>query len=150
VSCSGRLVLGLDLGTSCGWALGRRVGGGDGGAREIEVLASGVWKLKPSRWDGGGMRYLRLRNYLEAVTYAVADSNLGESDRPMTKTVNLSVPGRFGQRAGHAIEEGVEHDAQDAPIACDWWPTTGDRGARGSVSILSTRHGFRRRVGGQI
>ena len=48
-------VIGIDPGTSCGWALledGRRLG-------------SGVWDLKPRRHQGGGMRYLRVRRYLE-------------------------------------------------------------------------------------
>ena len=49
------MYLGIDPGTSCGWALldasGQRVG-------------SGAWNLKPHRHEGGGMRYLRARRYL--------------------------------------------------------------------------------------
>ena len=47
-------VLGIDPGTSCGWAVL------DKGAH----VASGVWDLKPRRHEGGGMRYLRLERYL--------------------------------------------------------------------------------------
>lgn len=59
-------ILGIDPGTSCGWAVL------DNGDR----IASGVWDLKPRRHEGGGMRYLRFRRYLtqvldgvEAVSY---------------------------------------------------------------------------------
>jgi hypothetical protein len=49
------MYLGIDPGTSCGWALldasGQRVG-------------SGAWDLRPHRHEGGGMRYLRARRYL--------------------------------------------------------------------------------------
>lgn len=51
-------VLGIDPGTSCGWAVAR-----SDGLR----LASGVWDLRPRRHEGGGMRYLRLRRYLDQV-----------------------------------------------------------------------------------
>ena len=48
-------VLALDLGTTTGWALR----GTDG------LITSGTLSLKPSRYDGGGMRYLRFRSWLE-------------------------------------------------------------------------------------
>lgn len=50
-------VLALDPGTRCGWALGV-----DG-----QYVASGVWDLAPQRlrrFEGGGMRYLRLEQCL--------------------------------------------------------------------------------------
>lgn len=46
-------VLGLDLGTRCGWALVEGV-----------QIVSGVWDLRPRRFEGGGMRMLRLRRHL--------------------------------------------------------------------------------------
>jgi Holliday junction resolvasome RuvABC endonuclease subunit len=52
------IYIGIDPGTSCGWAVldanGKRI-------------ASGVWDLKPRRHEGGGMRYLRCRGYFEAL-----------------------------------------------------------------------------------
>jgi len=45
-------IIGIDPGTSCGWAVY------DG------TWTSGVWDLKPNRFEGGGMRFLRLRKYL--------------------------------------------------------------------------------------
>lgn len=49
-------VLAIDPGTVCGWALWR-----DG------IISYGTWNLKPSRYDGGGMRYVRLLNRLDEI-----------------------------------------------------------------------------------
>ena len=49
-----RCVLALDLGTSTGWA----IRGHDG------LITSGTVSLRPGRFDGGGMRYLRFTNWL--------------------------------------------------------------------------------------
>jgi hypothetical protein len=51
------VVLALDLGTTTGWALR----GQDGG------ITSGTMTFKPSRFEGGGMRYLRFRRWLAEV-----------------------------------------------------------------------------------
>ena len=50
-------VLALDLGTTTGWALR----GPDGG------ITSGTMTFRPSRFEGGGMRYLRFRGWLGEV-----------------------------------------------------------------------------------
>jgi len=50
-------VLALDLGTTTGWALR----GQDGG------ITSGTIGFKPSRFEGGGMRYLRFRGWLAEI-----------------------------------------------------------------------------------
>ena len=47
-------VLALDLGTTTGWAL-----------RSMGIITSGCLSLKSSRFDGGGMRYLRFKRWLE-------------------------------------------------------------------------------------
>ncbi len=47
-------ILALDLGTSMGWAL--RLG---------TDTHSGTVSFRPSRYDGGGMRYLRFRSWLD-------------------------------------------------------------------------------------
>lgn len=51
-------VLALDLGTSTGWAM-------HVGDRKIE---SGTVSFRPSRYDGGGMRYLRFRGWLNSIS----------------------------------------------------------------------------------
>jgi Holliday junction resolvasome RuvABC endonuclease subunit len=54
VSGAGAL-LALDLGTTTGWALLSPDG----------IVTSGTASFKPSRYDGGGMRYLRFKSWLE-------------------------------------------------------------------------------------
>ena len=54
-------ILALDLGTTTGWAIKPANG----------PIASGTVSFKPSRYDGGGMRYVRFRKWL---------NQLGESD----------------------------------------------------------------------
>jgi len=49
-----RTLLAIDLGTTTGWAL-RSTGG---------LITSGTVSFRPSRYDGGGMRYLRFQNWL--------------------------------------------------------------------------------------
>ena len=49
-----RAVLALDLGTTTGWALRS----GDG------AITSGTMTFRPSRFEGGGMRFLRFRAWL--------------------------------------------------------------------------------------
>jgi len=48
-------ILALDLGTMTGWAM--HSAGGD--------IISGTVSFKPSRYDGGGIRYLRFRGWLD-------------------------------------------------------------------------------------
>jgi Holliday junction resolvasome RuvABC endonuclease subunit len=45
-------LLALDLGTTTGWAL------------QGKPLLSGTWNLKPRRFDGGGMRFVRFESQL--------------------------------------------------------------------------------------
>ena len=47
-------MLALDLGTTTGWALRAPDG----------LITSGTVSFRPSRYDGGGMRYLRFTNWL--------------------------------------------------------------------------------------
>ena len=52
---AGGTILALDLGTTTGWA----IRGHDG------LITSGTVSFRPSRFDGGGMRYLRFQHWLE-------------------------------------------------------------------------------------
>lgn len=56
-------ILALDLGTATGWAL-----------RSVEgVIASGVQTFRPGRFEGGGMRFLRFKQWLTDVKAAGVD-----------------------------------------------------------------------------
>lgn len=57
------MIIGLDLATKTGWAIGE----GEGQDR------CGVWDMKSRRFEGGGMRYLRFREHLaDLLRYAKA------------------------------------------------------------------------------
>ena len=58
-----RAILALDLGTTTGWAMLNRDG----------VATSGTAAFKPGRYDGGGMRYLRFRGWLEELRRHAGD-----------------------------------------------------------------------------
>jgi crossover junction endodeoxyribonuclease RuvC len=49
------MILGIDPGTHCGWAIIDSDGA---------FLTSGEWNLTGSRFDGAGMRYIRLHKHL--------------------------------------------------------------------------------------
>jgi hypothetical protein len=51
-------ILALDLGTTTGWALR---------PKDSEQIHHGFWSLKPGRFEGGGMRFLKFRNLLASV-----------------------------------------------------------------------------------
>lgn len=53
-------LLAIDPGLKCGWAVH------DG----KQVVASGVWDLSGDRFEGAGMRWVRLRGYLNEIRYA--------------------------------------------------------------------------------
>ncbi|MDP1584969.1 MAG: hypothetical protein Q8M18_16235 [Bradyrhizobium sp.] len=50
-------ILALDLGTTTGWALRTSDG----------LITSGTASFRPSRYDGGGMRYVRFRAWLDSI-----------------------------------------------------------------------------------
>ncbi len=52
-----RTILALDLGTTTGWALRDADG----------LITSGTVSLRPGRFDGGGMRYLRFTSWLTEI-----------------------------------------------------------------------------------
>jgi hypothetical protein len=56
-ACSASAILALDLGTGTGFAV--QLAGG--------TIESGTVSFRPSRYDGGGMRYLRFRAWLDCV-----------------------------------------------------------------------------------
>lgn len=52
-----RTILALDLGTSMGWAMSSPNTG----------IVSGTMSFRPGRFEGGGMRYLRFRSWLNEI-----------------------------------------------------------------------------------
>ena len=56
-SCRGA-ILALDLGTTTGWALH----GAD------KTITSGIMEFRPSRFEGGGVRFLRFKAWLDEIS----------------------------------------------------------------------------------
>ncbi len=76
------VVLALDLGTTTGWAL-----------RMCDNrIISGTMSFKPSRYDGGGMRYLRFQSWLGQVAIDAA---------PLKAVYFEEVRRHIGTDAGH-------------------------------------------------
>ena len=82
VAVAHHAVLALDLGTTTGWALR----GQDGG------ILSGTMTFKPTRFEGGGMRFLRFRGWLAQI----ADLSAG-----ITRIVFEEVRAHVGTDAAH-------------------------------------------------
>lgn len=53
-------ILALDLGTKTGWAFGK----------STAAHMSGTWDLKPRRYDGGGMRFVKFKGELNDILKA--------------------------------------------------------------------------------
>ena len=83
-------VLALDLGTTTGWALR----GQDGG------ITSGIMTFRPSRFEGGGMRFLRFRGWLAEI------ANLSGG---ITRVVFEEVRAHAGTDAAHLYGGWLAH-----------------------------------------
>jgi crossover junction endodeoxyribonuclease RuvC len=57
VTSANRVILAVDLGTTTGWAM----------AVPDTGIVSGTVSFRPSRYDGGGVRYLRFRAWLDGI-----------------------------------------------------------------------------------
>ena len=75
-------ILALDLGTTTGWALRTSDG----------LITSGTVSFRPSRYDGGGMRYVRFRAWLD---------QLGKDAGPLSSIHFEEVRRHVGTDAAH-------------------------------------------------
>lgn len=84
-------ILGIDPGTKCGWAV----------LQDGTVVASGVWDLSAKRHEGGGMRFVRLRCYLEEVAGLGIDAVGYEEVRSHSRRDEKTGRMVFGVDAAH-------------------------------------------------
>jgi hypothetical protein len=75
-------ILALDLGTTTGWAL----------RTSDDLITSGTVSFRPSRYDGGGMRYVRFRAWLD---------QLGKDAGPLASIHFEEVRRHVGTDAAH-------------------------------------------------
>ena len=126
-------VLALDLGTVTGWA-----------ARADGRVASGVVDFRPGRFEGGGMRYLRFRRFLNDLK-----SSLGGIDEIAFEEVRR----HLGVDAAHAyggfmatLTAWAEHHEipyAGVPVATIKRHATGKGNAsKGEVIAAIRSHGF--------
>ena len=125
-------ILALDPGSSCGFAVGDPAG----------VLVSGVWQLTPGRGDSPGMRYVRLRGYLEDVLRAYPDLAL---------VVYEQAHHRGGAATEYAVgcattvqtwcaERGIDHSAVHSATVKKW--ATGRGNAKKAEMVRLARERF--------
>ena len=81
-SSGAAVMLALDLGTTTGWAL----------RSADRTVVSGTVSFRPSRYDGGGMRYVRFRSWLD---------QLDEDAGPLTQIHYEEVRRHVGTDAAH-------------------------------------------------
>jgi crossover junction endodeoxyribonuclease RuvC len=74
------MLLALDLGTKCGFCYG-----------SVGSHVSGTWEFKNSRYEGGGMRYLKLRRKLDEM----------HATKPITEVVFEEVRRHAATDAAH-------------------------------------------------
>ncbi len=119
------MILSLDLGTTTGWAISP-----DG------ILMSGTWNLKPSRYEGGGMRFLRFTGFLKALHERSA----------ITKVVYEEVRRHAGTDAAHvygglqgaltswAESEGIPYEAIPVGTIKKFWTGKGNANKEAMVN----------------
>lgn len=89
-------ILGIDPGTRCGYALL------DGG----RYVISGWWDLRPRRYEGGGMRYLRFRRLISEASAEVDLVAYEEVRRHLGVDAAHIYGGLIAQLAAHCEEAG--------------------------------------------
>lgn len=124
--------LALDLGTKCGWAV-----------RDGAGVVSGVWHLqndRQRRFEGGGMKWLRLRGFLDDVM-----ASAGKPDRVAVEEVRR----HLGTDAAHAYggalavvtawceEHGIPYEA--VPVAIIKKHATGKGNANKAAMIEAAK-----------
>ena len=113
------LVLALDLGTKCGWAVG-----GKG------VIISGVIDLKPTRFESAGMRFIRLLGFLKTLLEQtpVALVVVEEVRRDRGTDAAHIYGGLLGAMQAWAEENGVPYTAQPVGTIKKWACGKGNAG----------------------
>ena len=129
------VVLALDLGTTTGWALQATDG----------LITSGTVSFRPSRYDGGGMRYLRFRGWLDqlAVEHMLPEAVYFEEVRRHAATDAAHIYGGFlASLTAWCEERGIPY--QGVPVGTIKRHVTGKGNADKAAMIAAVRdRGFK-------
>lgn len=123
-------VLALDLGTRCGWAIF------DGG----KPIASGVWVLQSDRqrrFEGGGMKWLRLRQMLDEVGDGIGRVVLEEVRRHMGVDAAHAYGGALATVSSWCEERRIPYEA--LPVATIKKHATGKGNAKKDAMMEAAR-----------
>lgn len=128
-------ILTLDLGTQTGWAL--RVPG-------MQQIVSGSQPFKPGLHDGGGMRFLRFRRWLEEIhgTHRLGEMYFEEVRRHKGTDAGHIYGGLLGMLTAWCEERGVPYSG--VPVGTIKKHATG-KGNAGKPEMIAavTSWGFR-------
>lgn len=110
-------ILALDLGTTTGWAFGTG-----------SAFLSGTWNLRGGRYEGGGMRYLRFKGFLdEVVKNAEVNRIAYEEVRRHAGTDAAHVYGGLqGVLTSWAEEAGIPYEAVPVGTIKKFWTGKGN------------------------
>lgn len=111
-------VLALDLGTTTGYAW--QAGAG--------AIASGVWSLKPQRFEGGGMRFVRFRENLDRMlkTCGVSQIYFEEVRRHLGTDAAHIYGGLMGTLTGWCEEKGIPYQGVPVGTIKKFWTGKGN------------------------
>lgn len=126
------MILGIDPGTNCGWAVI------NGGRRK----ASGVWNLKPGRHEGAGMRFVRLYGYLEQLHEAYAIEAIGYEE--VARHRGVAAAHIYGAIVGVVQQVGEKHTIpyQGIPVGTIKKRATGKGNASKQQMVAAAVHQF--------
>jgi Holliday junction resolvasome RuvABC endonuclease subunit len=126
-----KTILALDLGTKTGYAL------------HNGAIISGVWDLKPGRFEGGGMRFLKFRNMLAQMHTAspISEVYFEEVRRHAGTDAAHVYGGLMGQLTAWCEERKIPY--QGVPVGAIKKSWTGNGAAKKDLMIQTARdHGF--------
>lgn len=125
--------LALDLGTTTGFCVGKTAG----------ALASGSQSFKPGRYDGGGMRFVRFKKWLDEMhaAYPLTEIAFEEVRRHVGTDAAHVYGGLMATLTGWAEEKGIPY--QGVPVGSIKKSFTGNGAAKKDAMIAeAVRRGF--------
>jgi Holliday junction resolvasome RuvABC endonuclease subunit len=127
-------ILALDLGTKTGWALHHL----------DRTISSGAELFKPQRFEGGGMRYLRFKRWLNEVLAVSGDINAVFFEE-VRRHAGVDAAHAYGGFMGHLTAWCEHHNIpyQGVPVGTIKKHATGKGNAGKAEMVAAMRaHGF--------
>ena len=125
--------LALDLGTTTGYAWRA-----DSNAHQI---ISGTWDLKPQRFEGGGMRFVRFRDNLDRMfkTCGVTTIYFEEVRRHLGTDAAHIYGGLLGVLTGWCEERGIPYQGVPVKTIKKFWTGKGNAKKQDMIDVAFAR-----------